>query len=142
MNENQNQIFEKFNKIDKVLPRQIKKKKERRHIWPMLRIRDVTSPSHQASQIASSTRGQTAETRRTTILQPVEEKPHSQKDRQDEKAEGYIPDEGIRQNPRKTTKRSADRQPSRKRIQNNDSKDDPGPQNKNGGKDQEDARNV
>ena len=41
-------------------------------------------------------RGQTAEARRTTILQPVEQKPHSQKDRQDEKAEGYVPDEGTR----------------------------------------------
>ena len=40
--------------------------------------------------------GQTAEARRTTILQPVEQKPHSQKDRQDEKAEGYITDEGTR----------------------------------------------
>ena len=29
-----------------------------------------------------------------------------------------------------------------KRIQNIDSEDDPGPQKKNGGKDQEDARNV
>ena len=46
--------------------------------------------------IASSTRGQTAEARRTTILQPVEQKPHSQKDRQDEKAEDYVPDEGTR----------------------------------------------
>ena len=44
----------------------------------------------------SWTRGQTAEARRTTILQPVGKKSHSQKDRQDEKAEGYIPDEGIR----------------------------------------------
>ena len=42
------------------------------------------------------TRGQKAEARRTTILQPVEQKPHSQKDRQDEKAEGYVPDEGTR----------------------------------------------
>ena len=50
----------------------------------------------QASEIASSTRGQTAEARRTTILQPVEQKPRSQKDRQDEKAEGYVLDEGIR----------------------------------------------
>ena len=32
--------------------------------------------------------------------------------------------------------------PSRKRIQNNDSDDDPGPQKKNGGKDREDVRNV
>ena len=29
-------------------------------------------------------------------LQPVEQKPHSQKDRQDEKAEGYVPDERTR----------------------------------------------
>ena len=49
-------------------------------------------------------RGQTAEARRTTILQPVEQKPHSQKDTQDEKAEGYISDEETRKNPRKTTK--------------------------------------
>ena len=41
-------------------------------------------------------RGQTAEARRTTILETVEQKPHSQKDRQDEKAEGYVPDEGTR----------------------------------------------
>ena len=45
-----------------------------------------------------------SEARRNTILQPVEQNPQSQKDRQDEKAEGYIPDEGTRQNPRKTTK--------------------------------------
>ena len=37
-----------------------------------------------------------AEARRTTILQPVEQKPHSEKDRQDGKAEGYVPDEGTR----------------------------------------------
>ena len=43
-----------------------------------------------------SGRGQTAEARRTTILQPVEQKLHSQKDRQDEKAEGYVPDEGTK----------------------------------------------
>ena len=41
-------------------------------------------------------RGQTAEARRTTILQPVGGKPHSQKDRQNEKAEDYVPDEGTR----------------------------------------------
>ena len=40
--------------------------------------------------------GQTAEARRTTILQPVTQNPHSQKDRQDEKAKGYVPDEGTR----------------------------------------------
>ena len=43
-----------------------------------------------------SSRGQTAEVRRTTILQPGEQKPHSQKDKQDEKAEGYVSDEGTR----------------------------------------------
>ena len=37
-----------------------------------------------------------AKARRTTILQPVEQKPHSQKDRQNEKAEDYVPDEGTR----------------------------------------------
>ena len=42
------------------------------------------------------TTGQMAEERRTTSLQPVEQNPHSQKDRQDEKAEGYVPDEGTR----------------------------------------------
>ena len=49
-----------------------------------------------SSLLASSTRGQRAEARRTTILQPVEQKPHSQKDRQDEKVERYVPDEGTR----------------------------------------------
>ena len=39
-------------------------------------------------------------------------------------------------------KLNGDRQPSRKRIQNNDSEDDSGSQEKNGGKYQEDARNV
>ena len=42
--------------------------------------------------------------RKTTILQPVDQKPQLQKDREDEKAEGYVPDEGTRKNPRKTTK--------------------------------------
>ena len=56
------------------------------------------------SQIASTTRGQTAEARKITILQPVDQKPQLQKDREDEKAEGYVPDEGTRKNPRKTTK--------------------------------------
>ena len=52
--------------------------------------------TRQASKIASFTRGQTAETRRTTILQPVEGKLHSQKDTQHEKAEDYVSDEGTR----------------------------------------------
>ena len=37
-----------------------------------------------------------AEAKRTTSLQPVERKPHPQKDRQNEKAEDYVPDEGTR----------------------------------------------
>ena len=38
--------------------------------------------------------------------------------------------------------RSGDRKPSRKRIHNNDSEDDPGLRKNNGCKDREDARNV
>ena len=41
-------------------------------------------------------RGQTAEARITTILQPVEGKPHSQKDRQNEKAEDFVQNEKTR----------------------------------------------
>ena len=44
------------------------------------------------------------EARKTTILQPVDQKPQLQKDREDEKAEDYVPDEGTRKKPRKTTK--------------------------------------
>ena len=50
----------------------------------------------QASKIDSITGKQTAEARRTTILQPVERKPHSQKDRQNEKAKDYVPDKETR----------------------------------------------
>ena len=67
----------------------------------MTRLKKMTGEETCTSLLASSTRGQTAESRRTTILQPVEQKPHSQKDRQDENAEGYVPDEGTRYNPRK-----------------------------------------
>ena len=59
---------------------------------PHLRILKIRS----GPDIASSTGEQTAEARITTILQSVEQKPHSQKDRQHEKAEGYVPDEGTR----------------------------------------------
>ena len=45
---------------------------------------------------------------------------------------------GQDKNPRKTTKWSGDRQPSRKIIQNNDSENDPRSWENNG----EDARNV
>ena len=34
----------------------------------------------------------------------MDQKPQLQKERQDEKAEGYVPDEGTRKKPRKTTK--------------------------------------
>ena len=37
-----------------------------------------------------------AEARKTSVLQPEEQNPHSQKDIQDEKAEGYVPDEETR----------------------------------------------
>ena len=46
--------------------------------------------------LAQSTKGQTVEARRTTILQLAEQKPQLQKDRQNEKAEDYVPDEGTR----------------------------------------------
>ena len=45
---------------------------------------------------------------------------------------------GQDKTPEKTAKWSGDRQPSRKRVQNNDSEDDPGSQENNGG----DARNA
>ena len=64
------------------------------HLYPPP-VPPVRKPA-QASYIASSTRGQTAEARRTKILQPVERKPHSQKDKQNEKSENYVPDEGRR----------------------------------------------
>ena len=43
----------------------------------------------------------TAEARRTTILQPVEQKPHSQKDRQNEKTEDYVPEKEQDKTPEK-----------------------------------------
>ena len=53
-------------------------------------------PLHKIVGIMLPLRGQTTEERRTTILKPVGQKPHSQKDRQDEKAQGYVPDEETR----------------------------------------------
>ena len=85
---------------------------------------------------ASSTRRQTEEARRTTTPQPPEKKPQPQDVNQNKKVEKYS--QMKEQNPRKTTKWSRDRQPSRKRIQNNDSADDPGSWKQN----EEDARNV
>ena len=69
----------------------------------------------------------------------MEQKPHSQKDKWDEKATAMYQMKKQDKTPEKQI--NGDRQPSRKRIQNNDS-EDPGPQKKNGGKDREDARNV
>ena len=54
------------------------------------------------------------------------------------KKQSYVPDEGTRENPRKTTKCSGKKEASKKRIQNNDSEDDPGSWKHNA----EDARNV
>ena len=49
---------------------------------------------------------------------------------------------GWDKNLREATEQSGDKQPSRKRIQNIDSEDNPGSQEKNGGKDWEDAKNF
>lgn len=57
-------------------------------------------------------------------------------------AKDYVLDEGTRWKPRKTAKGDRYRQPSRIRKQNNDNEEDPGFQKKNGGKYQEDAKNV
>ena len=59
---------------------------------PVPPIRKLVHPSW----IASAMRQQTAEARRTTILQPVEQKPQSQKVRKNQTAEEYVPDEGTR----------------------------------------------
>ena len=61
----------------------------REHLMPFLSISISRFQSNRNAFRA-------AEARRTTILQPVEQKPHSQKDREDEKAEGYVPDERTR----------------------------------------------
>ena len=77
-----------------------------------------TSPSHQeacTSLLASLTRRKTAEAR-TTILQSAEEKQQSQEVRQNETAEEYVPDEGIRWNPRRTTKWTGDSQTKEKEF--------------------------
>ena len=68
-------------------------------------IKVLRSSDHQSlpSSLLDSLNHQRADSRskKTTILQPVEQKPHSQKDREDEKAEGYVPDEGTRKKPQK-----------------------------------------
>ena len=51
---------------------------------------------HVRMVIIKKTTNKTAEAKRTTILQPMEQKTHSQKDRQNEKAEDYVPDERTR----------------------------------------------
>lgn len=54
-------------------------------------LREISHKSRKEKQ-----RGQTTEPRITTILQPVEGKPHSQKRRQNEKVEDSVADEGTR----------------------------------------------
>ena len=50
----------------------------------------------QVSGAISLTRGQTPEARGTTILHSAERRPKTQKVRQNEMAEKYVPDEGTR----------------------------------------------
>ena len=78
---------------------------------------------------------------RAAIPQWLEPKPPHRKLTRRKKVEGSVPDKEASYNSRITTKWSGDRQSPRKRIQNNDSKDDPGSWKRNGGKD-EGARNV
>ena len=65
-------------------------------MWYIYKMEYYSAIKKNEIEIASSTRGQTAEARRTKIMQPVKQKPHSQKYSQDKKAEGYAPDEGTR----------------------------------------------
>ena len=67
-------------------------------------------------------------------------KPHSQKHKQGEKAMYQMKEKD--KTPEKQLNEVKIGKLQEKRIQNNDSEDNPGPQKKNGGKDQEDARNV
>ena len=97
---------------------------------PVPSIKNLTqallSLIHQRADRRSKKKHSLTAAKSTTILQKVNH---------NEKAESYVPDEGIRYSPRKTTELSGNRQPSKKIIQNNDSEDDPGSQEKNGGKD-------
>ena len=52
-------------------------------------------------------------------------------------AEKYIPDEGSRYNPRRKTNWKGNRQSTRKRVQSNNSEDDPRSQKMNTGIDPE-----
>ena len=72
----------------------------------------------------------------------MEPKPHSQKDRQNENAEGYVTDEGKDTTSEEQLNELEIGNLPEKTIQNNDSGDDPGPQKMNGVKDREDARSV
>ena len=64
-----------------------------------------------------------------------------QKVRQTKTTEKYVENKGTRKKLR-TTKWKGDRQSTWKIIQHNDSKDDPKSQEKNGGTDGDDIRNV
>ena len=96
---------------------------------PSRNIYKPLSLIHQRADRRSKKKHSSTAVRTKTILQKVNH---------NEKEESYVPDEGTRQKPSKTTKWSGNRQSYRKIIQNNESKDDPGSKEKNG----EDARNV
>ena len=59
-------------------------------------LREGTSRMPTLTTLIQHNTGETAEARRAILLRPVEQKPHSQEDRQNEKAEDYVPDEGTR----------------------------------------------
>ena len=80
--------------------------------------------------------------RRSTVSQELRQKPYYRKIITMKKQKVTFQMKGQDKIPEKTTKWSGGGQPSRKRIRNNDRDDDPGSWEKNGGKDQEDARNV
>ena len=82
-----------------------------------------------------------AEARRTTILQPAEQKRHSQKDKMKRQRAMYQMKEQDKTPEKQLNEVQRGNLPE-ERIQNNDSEDDPGPRKKNGGKHREDARNV
>ena len=102
-------------------------------------VLSIPSPSHQETYTSlwpSSIGGQTEEARQTRVPQ-LEQKSHYRKlIMMKNKVMSQM--KGWDKNLREATEQSGDKQPSRKRIQNNDSKDDPESQENNG----ENARSV
>ena len=88
-----------------------------------------TSPLHQEAYTTHWTNlshwGQTPKTTGTTNVQPAKRRPQTQKVKQNEKTENHTADGGARQKPTRPNKWRENRQSTWKRIQNNDSKDDP-----------------